>query len=157
MKTIEIYWFKDINCFDSLKTRYKELVKQYHPDLGSGDLESMQLINAEYDYLLANLAKLHDKTINPEAEDSFKDMILELSKLDLIIEICGSWLWLHGDTKPIKEDLKALGCHWAAKKKLWYWASGPKKSRRGNFTMSEIRAKYGSYTVDNNKRKLLHA
>lgn len=152
----EIKWFQACDSFDSLKTKYKELVKKYHPDLGCNDLDAMKEINSEYDFLLANLSQLHDKTVDTDLEQEFKDIILELSKLDLVIEICGSWLWLHGDTKPMKEELKELGCYWAGKKKLWYWRPKDQKRRRsGNFTMSEIRAKYGSQVVS--KRKLLHA
>lgn len=154
----QINWFKDISCFDSLKTKYKELVKQHHPDITGSDGETMKLINAEYDYLLDNLAKLHDKPVDSENEAQFKDIILELAKFDLEIEICGSWLWLHGDTKPIKDDLKALGCYWASKKKLWYWKpEGSRSFAKGSFSMSEIRAKHGSKFVGNKGKKLLRA
>lgn len=155
---VNIKWFSSIDSFDALKTKYKELVKQYHPDLNPDNLESMKEINAEYDFLLNNLAKLTDKPIDLEAESEFKEIILALVKLDLEVEVCGSWLWLHGDTKPIKEDLKELGCFWASKKKLWYWKpEGARSFAKGSFSMSEIRAKYGSNYVKSNGKRLLRA
>lgn len=154
-KTIK--YFKNIDNFDELKTEYKKLVKAYHPDINPDNLVIMQEINAEYDYLLANLSKLNDKTVDTDLEDQFKEIILELSKLDLDIEVCGSWLWLHGDTKPVKAELKALGCFWAAKKKLWYWRSpDAKRTRKSDFTMAEIRARHGSHFLGS-KKKLLRA
>jgi hypothetical protein len=155
---LNIKWFTSIDSFDALKTHYKELVKQYHPDLNSDNLESMKEINAEYDFLLNNLAKLTDKPIDLEAESEFKEIILALVKLDLEVEVCGSWLWLHGDTKPIKDDLKELGCYWASKKKLWYWKpEGSRTFSKGSFSMSEIRAKYGSNYVQSKNKRLLRA
>ena len=37
------------------------------------------------------------------------------------IELIGTWLWIHGDTKPVKEQLKAHNCKWHSKRKCWYW------------------------------------
>ena len=39
------------------------------------------------------------------------------------IEVCGSWVWVSGDTKPHKERLKALGFCWHSKKHCWYKSS----------------------------------
>lgn len=30
------------------------------------------------------------------------------------------WVWVSGDTKPIKEDLKELGFRWSPRRKQWY-------------------------------------
>lgn len=37
---------------ESLKKRYRDLSKSFHPDMNSGDNESMQFINSEYERLL---------------------------------------------------------------------------------------------------------
>ena len=37
------------------------------------------------------------------------------------VEESGSWLWISGDTRPHKEELKALGCRWSKKRSAWYW------------------------------------
>lgn len=30
-------------------------------------------------------------------------------------------LWFEGDTKPVKDWLKSLGCRWSGKRQAWYW------------------------------------
>lgn len=45
-------YFGSIKSFDELKSRYRALAMQHHPDRG-GDLATMQAINAEYDALHA--------------------------------------------------------------------------------------------------------
>lgn len=32
----------------------------------------------------------------------------------------GKWLWIEGDTRPLKDELKKLGAWWSAKRKAWY-------------------------------------
>ena len=51
-----------------------------------------------------------------------------------------------GNTKAHKEELKAAGFRWSNNKKQWYWRheEAGRRWHRGNKTMSEIRAKYGS-------------
>lgn len=34
----------------------------------------------------------------------------------------GDWLWVSGDTKPVKDTLKSAGCFYSAKRKEWYIA-----------------------------------
>ena len=47
-----------------------------------------------------------------------------------------------------KDDLKAMGTRWAPKKHLWYKSPKSLKRRhRGEFTMDEIRSRYGSQSV----------
>ena len=67
----------------------------------------------------------------------------------LEIELCGRWLWIGGNTREHKEALKALGCKWSKNKMLWSWhhEEAGRKWRRGNYTMGDIRRKYGSYNV----------
>ena len=68
------------------------------------------------------------------------------------VELCGCWLWISGNTYAYKDHLKALGCSWASKKKMWSWHHQEDGSRfyRGKRSMNEIRSKYGSqlFTAD---------
>lgn len=46
---------------------------------------------------------------------------------------------------PVKDDLKAAGCRWAAKKKMWYWHAGSDHiGAKRSTSMEKIRSKYGS-------------
>lgn len=84
------------------------------------------------------------ETLTPELQgivDALKDV-------DVDVELCGSWLWISGDTRPHKELLKGLKCRWSRRKARWYYC--PEKSRKGYFgkrrevTMPKIRLMYGS-------------
>ena len=92
------------------------------------------------------------KTEFTEAEkQELLEKIVALKQLPgLEISLCGSWIWIGGDTKPQKDALKALGCWWAAKKKLWYWHL-PVETRHyrrcKTKSMEEIEAKYGKQVI----------
>lgn len=64
------------------------------------------------------------------------------------VELCGTWLWIDGNTYEAKEQLKALGCRWSRNKKRWYWHDGKRKWGNGKTHMEDIRAKYGSEWVE---------
>lgn len=64
------------------------------------------------------------------------------------LEICGSWLWIDGDTKPVKELIKSVGGRFAGKKKKWYVRpDGAKWFHRKEQDMERIREGYGSIVV----------
>lgn len=144
-------YFADCKTLDELKAEYRRLAKMNHPDHG-GDTATMQRINAEYRERFEVLKARHNETADEyhqttEAPDEFIDIINALLKLDgLEVELCGSWLWIGGNTREHKEALKAAGCRWSSTKKLWYWRH-PEDAHgwhRGNKTMNQIRSKYGS-------------
>jgi hypothetical protein len=65
---------------------------------------------------------------------------------NIVIEVVGSWIWLSGDTKSIKDNLKELNFKWASKKKMWYY--GEMKGRNPKEkSLEEIKSKYGCETV----------
>lgn len=49
-------YFAGVTDIETLRKRYRELLKQYHPDNG-GSVAEMQSINAEYDRLFADFSK----------------------------------------------------------------------------------------------------
>lgn len=64
------------------------------------------------------------------------------------LEVCGSWLWVDGDTKPVKDLIKSVGGKWAAKKKKWYVRpEGAKWFHRKEQDMERIREGYGSIMI----------
>ena len=118
----------------------------------------MKAINNEHDELFEILKRQHNARADAdptgktrrttETPQEFRTVIEALLKLDLTVELCGSWLWISGDTKPHKEALKKVGCRWSASKKMWYWRhpeEGYTRSR-GKATMNQIRNRYGSQT-----------
>ena len=73
------------------------------------------------------------------------------SDADVTVEVCGSWIWISGDTKPCKDNLKRIGCRWSSKKKQWYWrppgAGRPWFRSSNEYSMEEIRNEYGSTQI----------
>jgi hypothetical protein len=144
-------WFKDVANLEELKKEYRQLAMQYHPDKG-GSVEAMQSINEEYDRLLSYYANQSD---NPSEEyQAGKDIMVVIEAIshlpNIEIEICGSWLWVSGNTYPVKNELKDAGLWWASKKKMWYWRPPEQKYKRHKtLEMPKIRMKYGSKKVKN--------
>ena len=138
------------NCatLDELKAAYRKAALENHPDRG-GDTATMQRINAAYEARFNTLKDGVTTTKTAETAETAADFVKiidELLRLDgLEIELCGRWLWISGNTYPHKAALKAAGCRWCSRKKMWNWHL-PEDSRAGNrqHTMEEIRDKYGS-------------
>lgn len=144
-------FFKNVNSLDELKKEYRRLVMLHHPDHG-GDTATMQAINAEHDALFDALKAKHNAEHDAdhqttETPEEFREIIEALLRMDGVeVELCGSWLWIGGNTRAHKDDLKAAGCRWSSSKKLWYWrhAEDAHRWHRGRSTIGEIRTKYGS-------------
>lgn len=146
-------YFTNCRTLDELKKEYRLLAMKHHPDHG-GDTATMQEINNEYESRFEVLKKQHNCAADEhhqttEAPEEFINIINALVKIPgLIVELCGCWLWISGDTKPNKEALKAAGCRWSSSKKMWYWRHQEDGAHwsRGKKSMGEIRMKYGSQT-----------
>ncbi|MFQ5861498.1 MAG: hypothetical protein ACE5IC_00060 [Candidatus Brocadiales bacterium] len=75
-----------------------------------------------------------------------QELIPLVTKLPSIhVELCGSWLWITGETFPIKAELKALGFKWSKKKSAWYYHNGRyRKKSRHPWSLDKIRTRFGS-------------
>lgn len=159
-----------MTSIEDAKRQYYKLCMQYHPDRPNGDLKAMQAINAEWDYLKTHNYNIHDskdggtytdwnQDMPDDVTSEFADIISNLVTMaGLEIEICGSWLWVGGNTKEHKDSLKGMGMRWAAKKRRWYKApKNWKRRHHGEFTMDEIRERYGSQAVQSKQYAALTA
>ena len=149
-------YFRNVDCIEELKKQYKNLAMTNHPDRG-GSEEVMKEINNEYDCLFQKYKNIHKsakgetfeaKKETAEAPDFFRNIINEIIKLqDLVIEVCGRWLWVTGNTFIHKGTLKDLGFRFSSNKKAWYLRDDEdasfKKSGK-TLTMEQIRERFGS-------------
>jgi len=146
-------WFEGCTNEGAIKARYRELAKVHHPDLG-GCCATMQAINAAYEVALKADYKAQGMDDSKaqwrwEMDAEVAAKVAELLKVqaEIRIELCGLWLWITGETRAAKDQLKALGCRWAPKKGCWYWRresdAGYRRHSR-TLSLEQIRAKYGS-------------
>ncbi len=143
--------FEGIEGINKAKKIYKTLAKKLHPDTG-GTEEEFKILNAVYTDLIENKIYFsNDSKIDIELE---KIISLILHFENITIELIGSWIWISGDTKAIKEQLKKIGFKWATKKKMWFYGEmkgiNPKEK-----SLEEIKAKYGSETLKTNQKQKL--
>lgn len=143
---------------EEAKRQYHKLVFEHHPDRG-GSEEAMKQINAEWDYLYKHNFNIHEsmsgsvytneqQDVPDEVTQRFAKIIEALIHLEGVgIEICGSFIWLSGETYQWKELLRGLGFKWARKKKRWFLAPQTKGKRNNDWSMERIRARHGSYVV----------
>jgi len=148
------YFTPPPETLEDLKTMYRKLAMQHHPDRGGSD-EAMKAVNNEYDTLFPRLKDVHRtkegktytaRTKSTETPDQFKDLITELMKMDdIVIEIIGSFVWVTGNTRPYKERLKTLKFQWHSKKVAWYLKpEGYRKRHQKEYDLDEIRSMYGT-------------
>lgn len=138
-------FFENCRTLEELRTEYRRLARIHHPDVG-GDEETMKRINSQYEAAFNAMNSASEQPKDETAGEFIRviDALMKLSGLN--VELCGSWLWISGDTNPVKDQLKAAGCRWASKKSMWYWHPSDQapKHRRGSASMEQIRSKYGS-------------
>lgn len=145
-------WFAGVTTIEELRKKYRELLKQFHPDNG-GDEETMKAINIEYDKLFDVLnkeSKSDDQTdtYDQDAENqAFKEILNQIIGYKMEIELIGRWIWCF-NCFAYKDRLKELGFKFAPKKKAWTWHYGEySRYHKGETSIDDIRAKYGSQKV----------
>lgn len=143
---------------DSVKAAYRKACSLYHPDRNPAGLEMMKMVNQAYEALKNATGEAKIEGDYSSYGEDLNNALNAVMGLGFDIEICGAWIWLHGDTRPHKDLIKAAGFMWAPKKKLWYFRPADYKSRgRGKFSMDEIRASHGSEKVTDKERNKLRA
>lgn len=143
-------YFTNIQTLEELRKEYKRLVKENHPDNG-GSEEAIKVINVEYEisfHILEKTDTASSNKFNIREDEMLRAIINAIVNLNIEIEICGSWIWVSGNTYSCKDELKSNGFHWASKKKMWYWHDPQEQTRsNGKTSMNDIREKYGSQVV----------
>lgn len=168
MKWFDVNEIKDLN---SLRSTYKKFLIKYHPDNNAEDTTAdMQEINEEYALMFERLkngfehSEHYDRATDRqkqnyrwEKDKQIREMIIALSRLEgLIIEICGVWIYVRGNTKQHRQELRALGLTWNRQKECWiihfddYYRHGQQ-----SMSMNYIREKYGSVFVKSAEKAMI--
>jgi curved DNA-binding protein CbpA len=164
-------YFENCTSLDEARSLYRKLAKENHPDYG-GDTATMQEINRQWTLYQVTGAKTEarqrQQRAHAEGKKSAADFhdLDELGELlrvkveallnispDLIVEVCGLWIWVTGDTKTHHAAIKAIeGMRYAHEKQAWYYAAVPSYNRTKR-TLDEIRNMHGSSTFSRQPRR----
>ena len=141
--------FRGIEGINEAKKIYKQLAKKLHPDVGGSD-ELFKMLNSIYTNILENGIYFSNEFKFDLEIEKIISQILHYE--NILIEVVGSWIWLSGETKEIKDKLKELNFKWASKKKMWFY--GEMEGRNPNEkSMEDIKSKYGCETVKTKEKK----
>ena len=150
--------------FDEAKAAYRRACMAYHPDRNPAGGEMMKAITEAWRVLEAFDWASNTVEVKAGKNHGYGDALMEaLNKIihlpDITIEVCGAWVWVGGNTKPVKTEIKEAGYRWASKKSMWYfrppeWASA---NRYGEWTIDAIREKFDSEVVQTKQRPSIAA
>lgn len=148
-------YFENARTLEDVKQLYKKLARELHPDCNPGrnTTAEFQQMQQQFEEAFKRLKNVHmnkdGETYEKETEETpeqYAGIINALLKLDgLMIELCGSWLWITGNTKEHHEAIKALGFKWSKNKAAWYFHFEPyRKHSKKSVDLDTIRSMYGS-------------
>lgn len=168
-------YFDNASTLEELRSQYKKLLKQYHPNNKNGSEEATKAISVEYEALFKRLKDVHDarqtdtsdgkeSAYNVHMYDWENDVALRevLQKIinfsGIEIEIIGQWIWVFNAYSCHKE-LNAMGFKYAGKKKAWYFHTETfRKKSHKVISLDDSRKYYGSSKVHTaDKKDLIEA
>lgn len=152
-------YFAGCTSVEEIKKHYRELAREHHPDIG-GDTATMQAINSQYESALLRQdgteskgsdGKTHKYYYKADVERAVRDAFIASLKAakakNVSVEsaIIGTWVWVKGDTKPIKDDLKDAGFRWQGHRKAWSFCTTKRrrKHRPSTASLGGLAAQYG--------------
>jgi hypothetical protein len=158
-------WFTDCITVESIKTRYRQLARQHHPDLG-GDTATMQDVNAAYHAALAacdgqeshdEAGRAHSYHYRREREQEIMDKIADLLRVlpvGVELALIGLWVWIIGTTREdttTRAALKTAGCRWHVRRGCWYWRPAEMRhyGRQARGSLTDLAMRYGCRTFEN--------
>lgn len=118
---------------EELKRVYRKLALKYHPDHAKDDGKAFIALQEAFEQLHDKL-KAGDKEAwkHKDTASQFMDIINEIIKYNVDIEIIGAWIFVKGiETKTIKDDvLKPLKFWWSKKHLAWIYSGQQGRTRR---------------------------
>jgi len=118
---------------EELKKMYRKLAIKHHPDHAKDDGSSFIALQEAFEQLHDKL-KAGDKEAwkHKDTASQFMNIINEIIKYNVDIEIIGSWIYVKGtETKTIKDEvLKPLKFWWSKKHLAWIYSGKQGRTRR---------------------------
>jgi hypothetical protein len=154
-------YFQGCHTVEAIKKAYRSWAFKLHPDHGGNDAD-MKELNRQYEIALQGCDRQksydeqgeeHTYYYNEDIERGLMDKIAELLSLKMEgvdIFLIGTWLWIIGDSKPYKSELKNLGCMWHSKRGCWYWRGVTSKAWANSpHSLGDLAKKYGVQNCKN--------
>ena len=153
-------YFVDCETPAEIKALYRKLAMEHHPDRG-GDTRVMQDINSEYHRILKSKDGFTSRGADGNDHTYYykgwkEQLIIEtLNKLfelnlpdDVEIDIIGIWIWVTGNTMPVKDKLKTIeGMRFNGRRKCWQWSPPGSKGMGSNLSKDELKWVFGGMSV----------
>jgi len=142
--------FSTTKTLNAGRKLYRELSKQYHPDLGGTD-DQMKEINLSYEDFLSRVMSDYvaeftaDKDYDIDSE-IFAEMLKKVIHFNMDIEIIGFWIYCF-NSFGYKDQLAELGFWFSKKHKAWVYSGRKKINVRTRSSTNDIRNTHGAHTV----------
>ena len=156
-------YFKSCQTTDEAKAKFKKLSLELHPDKGGSTADFQEMLN-QFQAFKPGKEKFEGEAEGwAEFSGIYASIIEQLLAIDGVeVEVVGSYIWLGGNTYPVKSQITAVDtegqmeCRFASKKKKWFFKpTGYRPKTRKEYDMDSIRNLYGSQTVKGSGRKKL--
>ena len=168
-------YFEGCTSVPDVKTRYRNLAMDNHPDRG-GDEEVMKAVNAAYQHKLENMDgsfyvgtddEEHEYRYDSVVEKKVAEKVQELFKFQLAdyieVRLIGTWVWVTGtrrDDKYTKEILHKCKFMYHGKRTrdtgvgTWYWRATASRSRYNpDASLDSLQYVYGGGTLNQEKEE----
>ncbi|MCJ8334941.1 MAG: hypothetical protein MJH10_11920 [Epibacterium sp.] len=153
-------YFQNCTTLDEAKKLYYELAKELHPDRG-GNTAAFQDLSNQFEKFDPSELKFSSEKEEWNAKE-YAHIVEALMKIPgITIEICGSWIWLTGDTRPVKDQIKGIETGASYKrgfsksKVAWYFSPrGYRKRSKRELDLDQIREHYGSQKMNSSGNAL---
>jgi hypothetical protein len=164
-KENKMKYFKDCKSIEEAKKLYRELLKQYHPDIAGtkGEGETVNIIrdfNIFIDCFVSNSFDEYyaDKEEKPDMSTitPFQEMLKNIIHFDCEIKIIGYWIYCF-KSYSVHELLKEFGFWFSSKHKAWIYSGKAKSRFVTKATTDQLRASKGSFKVEKEQATLLFA
>lgn len=154
-------YFAECTSLDEARKTYYRLAMKLHPDRGGDEEQFKELANQFHSFRPRETK--YASEINDWSSEAYSDIIAALMEIPgIIIEICGSWIWISGDTLANKDRIKSVPTNdhykrgFSANKKAWYFSPTSYSKRSGEeFDMESIRNIYGSEAIFSRTQKAI--
>ena len=151
-------YFDNIQTIEQLKKCYKKLVMELHPDLNRYDTTSQfQEMQNEYEELFYKVKNYHINSKGEIYEKATQEDINEFRNIlniiikykNCTIDIIGNWIWVYGETKQYKDELKNLKFRWIKNKSAWaYHKEAYFKKSKKQYSLDELHTMFRTVRVD---------